>query len=694
MATVKPNELFGGHDQPPAGKSKRRNIHGAAFLKLPPPPPLQDVDSAAPSTCLSPPPTPKRPTHRPRLSLGLRSNTGLTLHTNQAAFRQYTDYGSDGAMRSPMTPMNPRLYPEFLDSAEAPVSKRSSTSFFFGDVTPPHSPPISDFFDQEVVQMVLHNPATAQRLCKFAQGMKRAGNMEFLVKVGEYSRALSNLTSLVTHISSSFTSVAALMPLDLPPEVSSALQSNLRTFNKQMLPVLERLFRDAKASVEERIAGEIYPEFVKHQLAQCVKSSLSVSATLFGDAKAAYPGLGESFVLTDPLEYDNPIKFASDGFCKLAGYPRCEVLRQNSRFLQGMSTDRNASRRIREAVSLGNPTTQLVLNFRKDGTAFWNLVFVCPLQEQGRIRYFLGAQINVSENIGANHKDILRVLDFGAPTSEPADEESPVGRHPTPRKSLDRRLDREPGSHGRSNSQRRSQRSRFFKPFSRKSLAAQPRTGGIDFEDTARSSDATRSKANVVAAPIDPACPYPHLLVMRYVPAGAQTATLERRGSAPAPHLPVAFCSAGALALFGLEPSEKDAVLDQDIFSVLVDQASSPTINRTVRTTIRDKIAAGDTVSADLFISSEPALRGSSRQGRKNSIMSLSGRSREPSSATESDSSVGRTRKSETFERSAELVSSVFFGPRMRKVISHWSPLKDASGAVAWVVLVMSPLPS
>ena len=63
--------------------------------------------------------------------------------------------------------------------------------------------------------------------------------------------------------------------------------------------MLEKVFRDAKAAVEERLAKDIYPEFVKYQFAQCMKSSLSVSRSLTGGFKSAYPGLGTAFCLSD-----------------------------------------------------------------------------------------------------------------------------------------------------------------------------------------------------------------------------------------------------------------------------------------------------------------------------------------------------------------------------------------------------------
>jgi PAS domain-containing protein len=43
----------------------------------------------------------------------------------------------------------------------------------------------------------------------------------------------------------------------------------------------------------------------------------------------------QNFVLTDPSLPDNPIVYASNGFCKLTGYKRDQVVGRNCRFLQG-----------------------------------------------------------------------------------------------------------------------------------------------------------------------------------------------------------------------------------------------------------------------------------------------------------------------------------------------------------------------
>lgn len=73
------------------------------------------------------------------------------------------------------------------------------------------------------------------------------------------------------------------------------------------------------------------------------------------------------------------------------------VIGRNCRFLQGPKTSPFAVRRIRENLDQGKVHCETFLNYRRDGSPFMNLLMCAPLVDSmGRVRYFLGAQVDVS----------------------------------------------------------------------------------------------------------------------------------------------------------------------------------------------------------------------------------------------------------------------------------------------------------
>lgn len=80
--------------------------------------------------------------------------------------------------------------------------------------------------------------------------------------------------------------------------------------------------------------------------------------------------------LTKSSKADNPIVFASDGFVKVTGYTRPEIIPRNCRFLQGMQTDRVPVQRLKKGITSCRETVELLLNYRKNGDPFWNLLYV------------------------------------------------------------------------------------------------------------------------------------------------------------------------------------------------------------------------------------------------------------------------------------------------------------------------------
>mmetsp|Transcript_7022 Transcript_7022/g.12630 ORF Transcript_7022/g.12630 Transcript_7022/m.12630 type:complete len:403 (-) Transcript_7022:94-1302(-) len=113
----------------------------------------------------------------------------------------------------------------------------------------------------------------------------------------------------------------------------------------------------------------------------------------------------QNFCLSDPRLPDNPIVFASEGFYSLTGYTPQQVLGRNCRFLQGPGTDPTAVDVVRRAIENGTDATVCLLNYRADGTPFWNQFFVAALRdEHNEIVNYVGVQCPVEP---VNAQEIL-----------------------------------------------------------------------------------------------------------------------------------------------------------------------------------------------------------------------------------------------------------------------------------------------
>ena len=102
-------------------------------------------------------------------------------------------------------------------------------------------------------------------------------------------------------------------------------------------------------------------------------------------------------VVTDPHAPDNPIIFVNHAFVAMSGYTSEEIIGRNCRFLQGPETDRLAIAAIRDAIDNREEISTEILNYKKDGTTFWNALFISPVyDQQGELVYFFASQLDVS----------------------------------------------------------------------------------------------------------------------------------------------------------------------------------------------------------------------------------------------------------------------------------------------------------
>ncbi|RZA30218.1 MAG: PAS domain-containing protein, partial [Proteobacteria bacterium] len=127
-----------------------------------------------------------------------------------------------------------------------------------------------------------------------------------------------------------------------------------------------------------------------------------ISDTTFDDRGSVFFAAIEMscmpMILADPRQEDCPIAFANNAFLDLTGYEEPEVMGRNCRFLQGANTDPAHIRQLREAFHDKRPVALEILNYRRDGTPFWNAIFMGPVFDKtGELIYFFASQLDVSK---------------------------------------------------------------------------------------------------------------------------------------------------------------------------------------------------------------------------------------------------------------------------------------------------------
>lgn len=93
---------------------------------------------------------------------------------------------------------------------------------------------------------------------------------------------------------------------------------------------------------------------------------------------------------------DQPIVYASPGFVELTGYSVAEILGRNCRFLQGPATDMDEVTKLRKGIESGEEVHTTLLNYKKDGSTFWNHIQIAPMVDHnGRTALVIGVQCQV-----------------------------------------------------------------------------------------------------------------------------------------------------------------------------------------------------------------------------------------------------------------------------------------------------------
>lgn len=110
----------------------------------------------------------------------------------------------------------------------------------------------------------------------------------------------------------------------------------------------------------------------------------------------------EGITIADARLPDQPLIYVNAGFERLTGYSRESVLGRNCRFLQGAGTEVETVTEIRNAIEQGRECTVEILNYRQDGTPFWNRLAITPVRDSAaEVTHFIGIQSDVTDRRSA-----------------------------------------------------------------------------------------------------------------------------------------------------------------------------------------------------------------------------------------------------------------------------------------------------
>jgi PAS domain S-box-containing protein len=167
-----------------------------------------------------------------------------------------------------------------------------------------------------------------------------------------------------------------------------------------------------------------------------MSDAVQPGTTLHGDQPAASTAQGRAdrkelafvafertrmpMVMTDARHGDHPIVLANQAFLDLTGYGADEVVGRNCRFMQGAETSEASIAKLRAAVEAGQECDVEILNYRKDGSAFWNQLHLSPVHDEAdQLLYVFASQRDITDSrkiqgLEAAEHHLLREVDHRA----------------------------------------------------------------------------------------------------------------------------------------------------------------------------------------------------------------------------------------------------------------------------------------
>ena len=113
----------------------------------------------------------------------------------------------------------------------------------------------------------------------------------------------------------------------------------------------------------------------------------------------------DGIVIAEREGKDMPLIYVNPAFERMTGYTLDEILYQDCRFLQSGDRDQAGLMAIREALESGGSCREILRNYRKDGTHFWNELSLSTVYNPAdKQTYFVGVQKDVTVQVKAQQR--------------------------------------------------------------------------------------------------------------------------------------------------------------------------------------------------------------------------------------------------------------------------------------------------
>ncbi|GAA5934489.1 uncharacterized protein JCM15063_004590 [Sporobolomyces koalae] len=220
-----------------------------------------------------------------------------------------------------------------------------------------------------------------------------AALLSLYIDLRTFSAQSSKLRESATKILSAYFNEHSPSRLQLPISLRGPILHSLAPLSSTLLSL-----ETAEQDLFSKIHQDYFEGFTQERLTAMAADWLAQLEETKDGHDWSHRGLGAAFCLTNPRMYDNPMVLVTNGFAKLTGYASKEIIGLNCRVFQGPCTSESSYAAIREAVYSERRITKLVLNYRRDGEPFYNLIQILPIKNRaGDLQFFLGGVCDATD---------------------------------------------------------------------------------------------------------------------------------------------------------------------------------------------------------------------------------------------------------------------------------------------------------